>query len=129
MPQSLEVLMATRGLAPREAAFGAPWEARAFALALALADSGALEWESFRQRLIAAIAKSDAAAVAGSDAASYYECWLGALEDSLKQGQLVNESELDQRSVQIAANPPTPTRAIATGPIKVAVSEPTRSRQ
>ena len=120
MPQSLAELMAARGLAPRAATFDAPWEARAFALALALADRGALVWETFRERLIAAIAASDAAAAAGRSAAGYYECWLAALEDALTRGNLVNALELDQRAALIAANPPAPNRAVSTGPIKIA---------
>jgi len=120
MPQSLEELMAARGLAPRETTFGAPWEARAFALALALADRGVFAWEAFRQRLIAAIAEADASAAAGRNPATYYECWLAALEDALAARQLVNAVDLDQRAAQIAAHPPTPTKAVSTGPIKIA---------
>jgi len=120
MPRSLEELMAARGIAPREVNFAAPWEARAFALALALAERGAFEWEEFRQRLIAQIAAADAAAAAGRSTASYYECWLAALEIALKIGNLVNPAELDQRAERIAANPPAPTKASSAGPIKIA---------
>ena len=108
--------MAARGIAPREVNFAAPWEARAFALALALAERGAFEWEEFRQRLIAQIAAADA----GRSAASYYECWLAALEIALKIRNLVNPAELDQRAERIAANPPAPTKASSAGPIKIA---------
>lgn len=120
MPRSLAELMAARGLAPRDLTFAAPWEARAFALALAMAERGVFVWEEFRQRLIAAIAAADAALAAGRDAPSYYECWLAALEGSLATRELVKPAELDERAAQIAANPPTPTRALTTGPIKVA---------
>ena len=120
MPQSLEELMAARGLAQREATFGAPWEARAFALALALAERGVFAWEAFRQRLIAAIAEADAAAAASHSPATYYECWLAALEDVLVTRQLVNAVDLDQRAAQIGAHPPAPTKAVALGPIKIA---------
>lgn len=112
--------MAARGIRPREVNFAAPWEARAFALALALAERGAFEWDDFRQRLIAEIAEADAAAAAGRGAATYYECWLAALEIALKIRNLVNAAELDQRAAKIAANPPTPTKAGPAGPIKIA---------
>jgi len=32
----------------------------------------------------------------------------------------VNAVDLDQRAAQIAAHPPTPTKAVSTGPIKIA---------
>lgn len=120
MSLTLEELLATRGRVPRETTFGAPWEARAFALATVLADRGAFVWEAFRERLIAAIAAADAAAASGRTATGYYECWLAALEDVLQTGNLVNAIELDQRAAQIAANPPKPTKALSAGPIKVA---------
>ncbi len=38
-----------------ELVFAAPWESRAFGVALALHDAGRIEWEDFRQTLIAEI--------------------------------------------------------------------------
>jgi len=53
--------------------FAAPWEARAFALAVALRDAGHLSWPVFSERLAVRLAE---------DAAQpYYERWLVALED------------------------------------------------
>jgi nitrile hydratase accessory protein len=115
MPLTLEDLLAARGTTPREATFAAPWEARAFALAATLAERGAFGWEAFRERLIAAIAQADA-----RGAASYYECWLAALEGILETTNFVGKDELERRAAEIAAHPPTPTRATATGPLKIA---------
>jgi len=56
-----------------ELTFAAPWEAKAFALAVALRDAGHLSWPTFSDHLAERIA-------AGPDGA-YYEHWLSALED------------------------------------------------
>lgn len=53
--------------------FAAPWEARAFALAVALRDAGHLAWPTFSDRL--------AARIAADPGGRYYEHWLAALED------------------------------------------------
>jgi nitrile hydratase accessory protein len=95
--------------------FAEPWQARVFALALALVERGVFSWEGFRDALIAEIA------VAGEESgARYFECWLKALEAVLGSKSIIDSSELDRTAAEIAANPPAPTRAISTGPIKVA---------
>ena len=53
-------------------AFEAPWEGRAFGLAVELVRSQRLDWEAFRQRLIAAVEEAPER--------PYYESWLVALE-------------------------------------------------
>jgi nitrile hydratase accessory protein len=120
MPQSLETLMKSRGIEPREVTFSAPWEARAFALALALAERNCFVWDEFRDRLIAEIAKADTAAAAGRDAPGYYECWIAALEGTITAKAIAGAGEIDRHADRIAANPPMPTKAISTGPIKIA---------
>jgi len=55
-----------------ELVFAAPWEGRAFALAVALVGRLDLEWDDFRHRLMAAIAEDPERA--------YYESWALALE-------------------------------------------------
>jgi nitrile hydratase accessory protein len=55
-----------------ELVFAAPWEGRAFGMALAVVQGLGLPWMEFQQRLIAAIA-------AAPDA-PYYEAWTAALE-------------------------------------------------
>jgi nitrile hydratase accessory protein len=120
MAQSLEDLMKARGLVPHEINFAEPWEARAFAIALALSESGRFAWEEFRQRLIAEIAQADAAAAAGAPRLDYYECWLRALEAVLGAKGIAAGAEIDRHADRIAANPPAPTKAVSTGPVKIA---------
>jgi len=111
---------------PAGAVFAEPWEARAFALALTLSNGGRFSWDEFRDRLIAEIAKADAAAnrevraAPASPGGPYYECWLEALEKILREKGLLNAEEIERRAAAIAASPPARTKARSRGPIKIA---------
>ncbi len=61
-----------------EVVFAAPWEARAFALAVGVVERLDLPWDAFRFRLIDEIAQAPDR--------PYYESWAAALE-SLVVGQ------------------------------------------
>jgi nitrile hydratase accessory protein len=65
-----------------ELVFEAPWEGRAFAMAIAAVDRLGLEWEDFRRQLIAAIE-------ADPDR-SYYNSWVVALEALLAEQGILN---------------------------------------
>ena len=67
--------------------FSAPWEARAFALALKLSESGHFTWDEFRAHLIAEVGASDRirARDGTSDQGEYYEHFLRALEKLLDE--------------------------------------------
>jgi nitrile hydratase accessory protein len=67
--------------------FSAPWEARAFALALKLSESGHFTWDEFREHLIAEVGASDRirARDGTSDQGEYYEHFLRALEKLLDE--------------------------------------------
>jgi nitrile hydratase accessory protein len=70
-----------------EHVFSAPWEARAFAIALKLSESGCFSWDEFRARLIAEVGASDRirARDGTSDNGEYYEHFLRALERLLTE--------------------------------------------
>jgi nitrile hydratase accessory protein len=70
-----------------ELVFSAPWEARAFALAVALVEKHGLAWDDFRDRLVAAIA-------ADPDR-PYYESWAAALEALVCELGLASADSLD----------------------------------
>lgn len=70
-----------------ELVFSAPWEARAFALAVAIVERHDLPWDAFRERLVAAIA-------ADPDRA-YYESWAAALEELVCALGLASPDMLD----------------------------------
>ena len=82
-----------------ELVFEAPWEGRAFGLAVALRDSGHYHWWDFRERLIAEIASAEQ----GDGSSSYYERWLASLEKLVIAQGLINRKELDQRTVEYSS--------------------------
>ena len=83
-----------------ELVFAAPWESRAFGLAMALHDGGLFEWESFRQQLIAAVARAEAA---GGEF-SYYRCWLEALQ-TLLDTRAGRPASVEERTAELACRP------------------------
>jgi nitrile hydratase accessory protein len=88
-----------------ELIFAAPWESRAFGLALALREAGCIDWEDFRQALISEIG-SWQASQPDSGGWSYYGCWLRALERLTGQRGLVTAGDLRDRVAALAARPP-----------------------
>jgi len=87
-----------------ELVFAAPWESRAFGVALALHDAGRIDWEDFRQTLIGEIRDWEAAHPSG-EGWSYYECWLRSLERVVSGKGLVAAGDLQARQAQLAARP------------------------
>ena len=120
MPTSLHDLTRMQEFPSGQLNFAEPWEARAFALAVSLSRNGRFSWNEFRDRLIAEIAVADAAERASQTPASYYECWLAALEKLIVAKGMTNVVEVDGRAEIIAANPPEPTKAVSSGPVKIA---------
>ena len=82
-----------------ELVFEAPWEGRAFGVAVALSEAGRYGWDDFRARLIDEIAEAEGRG-AGS---TYYERWLAALEGLLVARGFVTPSELDARTAEYAS--------------------------
>ena len=72
-----------------ELVFQAPWEGRAFGIAVVLHEKGAYSWEEFRDRLVRNVADGSSA---------YYESWLTALESVLLSRGLVSPAELEARA-------------------------------
>ena len=70
--------------------FSAPWEARAFAIALQLAESGYFTWDEFRDRLISEVRASDKvrARDGTSDHGEYYDHFLHALERIVEEKKI-----------------------------------------
>ena len=72
--------------------FSAPWEARAFAIALKLSEAGHFTWDEFRDHLIAEVRASDRirARDGTSDHGEYYDNFLHALERLLEEKGLAH---------------------------------------
>jgi nitrile hydratase accessory protein len=72
-----------------ELVFQAPWEGRAFGMAVVLNEKGTYEWNAFRDRLVAEIAAN------GPD---YYSSWLSALESLLAARGVVSLEQMERRA-------------------------------
>ncbi|MHB1469167.1 MAG: nitrile hydratase accessory protein [Solirubrobacteraceae bacterium] len=84
-----------------ELVFDAPWESRAFAIAVGL--SGELyDWEDFRAELIERIASWEADPESSAEDWSYYDRWLASLEAMLLERGAISRAELAQRVEQMA---------------------------
>lgn len=81
-----------------ELVFEAPWEGRAFGIAVALNEQSAYPWRSFRDTLVERIAADEAGAVPST----YYERWLASLETLLLGQGLLTKDELDARTAEYA---------------------------
>src|SRR6185369_16473169 len=81
-----------------ELVFEAPWEARAFGLAVALSEGGLYSWHDFSQGLATEIATAEREGITSS----YYERWLASLEKLVIAAGLVTHEELDARIAQQA---------------------------
>ena len=91
-----------------EPVFSAPWQSRAFGMAMALHEQGAFAWEDFRSRLIAEIASAEAASAGGTeqpddDGSLYYGRWMTALTAVLAERGVVPAEELDARAGEFVA--------------------------
>lgn len=73
-----------------ELVFAAPWQGRSLALAVALVDELGLEWDDFRQQLIAAIDHDPDR--------SYYESWTTALEALVMSQGVADADDLRRRA-------------------------------
>ena len=91
-----------------EVVFAAPWESRAFGLAMALSDRNVFDWETFRQALIRQIAAFETTHPDG-EGWSYYACWLAALEEVLSgpstPGGGLSAAQVRSREAELAARP------------------------
>ena len=79
-----------------ELVFDAPWQARAFGLAVALHEQGLYDWEEFRQELIGQIGIMER----GEGAFEYYAAWLAAFEALLARKGLVTDDTVEERAFQ-----------------------------
>jgi len=84
-----------------ELVFDAPWQSRAFAMAVRLAERGLFEWNDFRDRLIAQIAATPGGGEDESPAAVYYRQWQAALESLLHDKGLVGSADVDARAAEL----------------------------
>lgn len=105
--RNLGAIAAEAGLDP-DRVFSAPWEARAFAMALAMSEAGRFTWEEFRANLIAEVGASDRVRERDgtADRGEYYEHFLRAMERTLAERGLVSTGEISRKTAELAAPAP-----------------------
>jgi nitrile hydratase accessory protein len=79
--------------------FGEPWEAQAFAMAVALHARGAFTWGEWAAALAAEIMSAQSAGDPDTGE-NYYRHWLSALEKLVALKALTDPVELEARRVQ-----------------------------
>lgn len=98
--------MPGRAALPRrngELVFDAPWESRAFGLAVALHEARAFRWEEFQRRLIDEIAAWEREPGGEASSWNYYEHWLRSFERLLVEKGICTEDELRAMMNEAAA--------------------------
>ena len=85
-----------------ELVFAAPWESRAFGVALAMSQSGIYRLDELRDLLIEEIDHWERTHGSDGDGWSYYAHWLVALERLLSQRNLLDTDEIEARMRTIA---------------------------
>ena len=92
-------------MANGELVFESPRDPRLFGLARALCDRGLLEWETFRQALIAAIGRWEARPPEARGPYRYWDRFQEALEQVLEERGLLTRDEVGRRAEALAARP------------------------
>ena len=82
-----------------ERVFAAPWEAQAFAMAVALHERGAFTWKEWSETLAEVIAEVKARGEPDTGE-RYYAHWLTALERIIERKSLLTQDALERRRHQ-----------------------------
>lgn len=82
-----------------ELVFQAPWEARAFGLAVALNEKDLYEWREFSSQLASEIATAEQ----NNNPSNYYSRWVASLEELLIDRSLISREQLDARTAEYAS--------------------------
>jgi nitrile hydratase accessory protein len=92
---------------PLEPVFNEPWEARAFALVVAMSQAGHFTWGQWVETLAIEIAQAQAIEAAGGKPTSYYEQWQSAAEKLMIDKGMTSVDQLRARRFAIAVSGPT----------------------
>lgn len=92
MVQPSHIDLETGDGAPQELVFAAPWEAKAFAMVVALHKAGAFSWSEWTQTLGRQIRQD----TEQGNCDSYYEQWLKALETLLAEKSMADGEVIDE---------------------------------
>ena len=95
--QAMRAAVAVPGV-PRDEdgpVFREPWEARAFAMALALHEAGVFTWNEWAETLGAQIKRAQAAGDPDTGE-TYYQHWLAALERLVAEKNIADRASLER---------------------------------
>ncbi len=87
--------------------FAEPWEAKAFAMIVSLADAGHFSWSDWVDRFSAEVATATAIEAAGGKAKTYYEQWLDAAETILVEKGVTSRAQLIAKRFAIGSVGPS----------------------
>jgi nitrile hydratase accessory protein len=87
--------------------FAEPWEARAFAIIVNLAQAGHFAWSEWVDCFSREVAQATAAEASGAPAKTYYEQWLDAAEALLVAKGVTSLPQLTAKRFAIGAVGPT----------------------
>lgn len=95
-----ETLAALVNKSEADPTFDTPWQARAFAITVALTERETYDWDRFQEHFIERIQSTDEAVMQRNVEQVYYEEWLATLEELLANSGTIVEEELDQRQAE-----------------------------
>ncbi len=87
--------------------FAEPWEARAFAIIVKLAQSGYFTWSEWVECFATEVAAATAMEAAGGAAKTYYQQWLNAAETLMIAKGVTSRDQLAARKFAMSSAGPT----------------------
>ena len=90
--------------------FAEPWEAKAFAIVVSLAQAGHISWPEWVECFSKEVAAATADEACGGQPRSYYAQWLNAAETLLAEKGLASPDQLQARRFSIAVAGPMKAR-------------------
>ncbi|MBE2274911.1 MAG: nitrile hydratase accessory protein [Rhodobacteraceae bacterium] len=107
----------------QEPVFRAPWEAKAFAIAVKLSEQGYFTWGEWVETFAAEVRNAEAHEdfdADHDDGSGYYHLWLAALEKLLAGKNLIRDEELESRHQYLIDHPVPHDHVARREPICVA---------
>ncbi|MFK7963044.1 MAG: nitrile hydratase accessory protein [Burkholderiaceae bacterium] len=87
--------------------FNEPWEAKAFAIIVKMAEDGHFSWGEWVEVFSQEVATATEVEAAGGKPKTYYEQWLDAAEKLMAQKGVISQQQLAAKRFAIGAVGPT----------------------
>ena len=110
-----------------EPVFAAPWEAKAFAMVVALHQRGLFPWRAFHEALADEVARDARRPQPESGSTSiYYVQWMAAAEVVLSRLGIVDDAVIERRAaaIRVELDAGDHDHAASTDPIAIAPARP-----